>query len=173
MTVATLTEIKKELNSMEKGLLVDICLKLAKLKKDNKEFLSYLLFESANPDLYVENLQFFLQESFELLSKNPYLKLKELRKILRILSKHLKFIRSPVAEIELLSWYCNNLINKGNVRISQKSLYSLLVRQLKKIHKDILSLHPDLQFDYGVEFNKLLDSASDKIPGFDRKPFTL
>lgn len=173
MKAERINEIKKELRLLESAELVEICLKLAKFKKDNKEFLHYLLFESDNPDHYVQSVKLFLQDNFYSLSRNPYQKAKELRKILRIINKHIKYTGSPAAEIELLMWYCNNLLQHAEIKASQKAISLLLIRQLQKIRKTILKLHEDLQFDYKEEFNILVLSVSSRISGFNKREFML
>ena len=44
MKAAGVKEIKKELNDRSKEELAELCLKLSKFKKENKELLTYLLF---------------------------------------------------------------------------------------------------------------------------------
>ena len=48
MQTTSLSELKKELSIMPKDKLVDVCTKLIRFKKENKELLHYLLFESNN-----------------------------------------------------------------------------------------------------------------------------
>ena len=43
MKVSSLSELKKELHELPQKQLMELCLSLAKYKKDNKEFLDYLL----------------------------------------------------------------------------------------------------------------------------------
>lgn len=173
MNAGRLSEIKKELILLESAELVEICLKLARYKKDNKEFINYLLFESSDTAGYVHSVKLFLQPSFHNLSSNTYLKTKELRKILRILNKHIKYIGSPGAEAELLMWYSANLLQYAGIRPSQKALYLLLIRQLQKIKKLIQKLHEDLQSDYKEEFKTLVSIADDKIREFKPGEFEL
>ena len=45
MKAATVHEIKVELSTLKAAELVDLCLRLTKFKKENKELLTYLLFE--------------------------------------------------------------------------------------------------------------------------------
>ena len=168
-----LNEIKKELKSLESAELVEICLKLAKFKKDNKELLSYLLFEAHDPAAYTENVKLFLQDSFTTISRNQYQQGKELRKILRLLNKHIKYVGSVETEIELLLWYCSAMIDSGIVRAQQKVAYSIFTRQLEKIRKLTLKLHEDLQFDYLRELDRLLLNAEENIRGFKRRDFGL
>ncbi|MBK9355083.1 MAG: hypothetical protein IPN09_14290 [Bacteroidetes bacterium] len=48
MKSTTLNDIKKEINQLSAKELAELFLLLAKFKKENKEYLSYLLFESHN-----------------------------------------------------------------------------------------------------------------------------
>ena len=46
MTTASLAELKRALRNVPLGDLPDLCIRLARYKKENKELLSYLLFEA-------------------------------------------------------------------------------------------------------------------------------
>ena len=46
MRSASVHEIKQELLTLKPAELVELCLRLAKFKKENKELLNYLLFEA-------------------------------------------------------------------------------------------------------------------------------
>ena len=48
MKAASIAELKKTLVRTETGELLDICLRLARFKKENKELLTYLLYLSEN-----------------------------------------------------------------------------------------------------------------------------
>ena len=45
MKTASIQELKQELQGVAPGKLLELCLRLARFKKDNKELLTYLLFE--------------------------------------------------------------------------------------------------------------------------------
>ncbi|HQS05530.1 MAG TPA: hypothetical protein PLT16_07820, partial [Daejeonella sp.] len=55
-----LSDLKKELSGLSVHELTDICLRLAKYKKENKELLTYLLFDSDKPMKYTEEVKNFL-----------------------------------------------------------------------------------------------------------------
>ena len=57
MRVEKLSDIKKELKSLNNEALVEICLRLAKYKKENKELLSYLLYSADNALNYAEEVK--------------------------------------------------------------------------------------------------------------------
>ena len=48
MKPASINEIKKELTNRSAAEIFDYCLRLAKFKKENKELLSFILFEEDN-----------------------------------------------------------------------------------------------------------------------------
>ena len=52
MKTASLKQVKEELFYKSDQELVELCLRLIRFKKDNKELLSYLLFEMDDEDAY-------------------------------------------------------------------------------------------------------------------------
>ena len=44
MKAATIIELKQELNNTSPAIVSELCLRLARFKKENKELLTYLLF---------------------------------------------------------------------------------------------------------------------------------
>ena len=61
----TLKKIKDELEYRSSKDLVELCLQLAKFKKENKELLTYLLFEAHNEEMYVESVKEYMDTLFE------------------------------------------------------------------------------------------------------------
>lgn len=153
---ASISDIKKELQLLEPKQLADLCLQLAKYKKDNKEYLSYLLFHSHDKNTAVALVKEEIDILFtEINHINLYVVKKSLRKILRFTNKHIKYIGSKEQEIELLIYFCKKIrlsripINKSTV------LQNLYNAQVKKINGIILKLHEDLQYDYLNELEAL------------------
>jgi hypothetical protein len=149
MKAATVHEIKQELSHLSPPKLVDICLRLAKFKKENKELLGFLLFESNDEAGYVEKIKNEMAVQFsDINQSNIYYTKKTLRKILRFTNKYIRYIGSRSAETELLIHFCK-LIKDSDIPV-QKSvmLQNIYQGQQKKIAKIIGSLHEDLQHDY-------------------------
>jgi hypothetical protein len=157
MKAASLSEIKKELHEVPPGQLVELCLRLAKYKKDNKELLSYLLFESHDLQTYIESVKQQIDEEF---GDSParghvyYIK-KHLRKILRTVNKQIKYTGSKTAEIELLLYFCLKIKESGIRLYDSPQLINLYQGQLKKIAKSISQQHEDLQYDYLKQLEEL------------------
>ena len=57
MKTASLKEIKTELENVPPALLLDLCLKLTKFKKEHKELLTYILFEAHDEKSYVASVK--------------------------------------------------------------------------------------------------------------------
>lgn len=167
MKPESLIAIKKELKALEREELIEICLKVAKYKKENKELIHYLVFESSDVDGYIDSVKKSLQAGFESLHPGIYLRSKEIRKILRTLNKHIKFTGQPLAEVQLLIWFSQQFLRYAGLTSSQKQLALLLFRVLQRIKKNLLKLHEDLLFDYREEYETLLEQSSPKLKNFD------
>ena len=82
MKAASVSEIKTELKSLSQSQVTDLCLRLARFKKENKELLTFLLFEADDLDTYIQNVKNETVESFADINKsNLYWAKKSLRKI--------------------------------------------------------------------------------------------
>ena len=163
-----LSNIKKELLSRSVHELTDICLRLAKYKKENKELLNYLLYDAGEPLEYAAQVKLLLEEDFKPLQNHYYYSTKSMRKIIRLTNMHANYTASKQVELELSLWFCNNFLLYADLRTSHKPLQGLLTRQFEKISKLIPKLHEDLQFDYKNEFEILLLNASQQIRWVNR-----
>jgi len=153
MKPSSISEIKKDLEKRASIELLEYCLRLARYKKENKELLAFLLFESDNIPVYVENVKQEIEQQFmEINKSNIYFIKKSVRKILRSINKYIRFALSKQIEAELLIHFCNCLINFSIPLKKSRQLMNLYENQLKKIDAALSTLHPDLQYD----FKKLL-----------------
>ncbi|MDN5204565.1 hypothetical protein QQ008_24445 [Fulvivirgaceae bacterium BMA10] len=155
MKIATLGEVRKELKTLESDELLELCLKLARYKKENKELLNYLLFEAHDESSFVANIKDEMYEGFENMNTgNLYLAKKTIRKILRLTKKYIKYSGNKQTTIELLIFFCQQLRQRCNIKES-KVLVNMYDRQLLIIDKALGSLHEDLQYDYEEALNEL------------------
>jgi hypothetical protein len=167
-------DIKKELQHLDNSQLMELCLRLVRHKKENKELTAYLLFDADNEQAFIENLVAENGFMFSQLPHNNYQLAKSLRKILRFLNKYIKFTASKQAEIELLINFCRNYIQYVDKRASTyKPLRLILTRQLEKIQKTIAKLHEDLQFDYSHDFNAMVGEAEEKLKWVNMNDYLL
>ena len=175
MSISTygLQDIKKEIQHLSQGQLAELCLRLARYKKENKELLAYLLFDANNEHAFIEKIKAEVGFMFSQLPSQNYAAAKSIRKILRLINKYVKFIGSKQAEIELLINFCYNYLQYTDRHTSYKPLRLILIRQVEKIRSQIQKLHEDLQFDYNHEYNSLLTEAEKKFPWFYQKNYLL
>jgi hypothetical protein len=148
MKAASISEIKKELENKPGDECMGLCLRLAKFKKENKELLSYLLFESDDMPSYLNNVKLEIDEFFAGMNFSAvYFIKKTIRKILRQVNKQIKFTASKEAEVELLIYFCNSMIDSGIPFNKSAALSNIYNAQIKKIQDALQNLHPDLQHD--------------------------
>ena len=156
MKAAGISEIKQELTNTPPEQLLELCIQLVKYKKENKELLSYLLFQSHDTDNYLKNVKTEMDELFAAINTaNLYFVKKSLRKILRFMVKHTKYMASRQSEAELLIHFCNNLKQSAVPFYKSTALTNLYNQQVKKIKAAVALLHEDLQYDYLKQLEQL------------------
>ena len=136
MKPATLKELKTELNDCSQKELVDLCLHLLKFKKENKELLTYLLFESHNETGYIESVKSYMDDEFETINTNSFFFIrKSARKILRNVKKFIRYSQKKETEVELLIYYCQKLKHFKPSINNSAQLLNVYNRQLLLIKK--------------------------------------
>jgi hypothetical protein len=156
MKAASINELKQELTTLPPKKVLELCLRLARYKKENKELLTYLLFEAHNEQGFVENIKKEIDEQFADLPKATwYLTKKSLRKMLRSIARYSKHTGSKESEVEMLIHFCANLKTSGIPFRKNKSLSNLYIQQLKKLNGLVKLVHEDLHFDYRKQLEQL------------------
>ena len=164
MKAVTVKELNQELSFRTSKELRELCLRLARFKKENKELLTYLLFESSDEESYIESVKNEVDQQFEKVNKKSwYLIKKSLRKILLNIRKYIRYSQKKKTEIDLLIYYCVKLKEFSPSVGKNARLHSLYDGQIENITKKVSLLHEDLQFDYGIELDAL-KIRSDKSP---------
>src|SRR5262245_43426580 len=109
MRTSTIHELKKELQHLSASELVELCISLTKYKKDNKEFLTYLLFDAHNKERFANEVKLEInQQFFELNPQiNLYYAKKSLRKILRLITRYNKYLNDKAIAAELHIYFCS------------------------------------------------------------------
>jgi hypothetical protein len=152
MKASTISMLKKELATLPNSEVIDICMRLVKFKKENKELLSYLLFDGNNEPEYIRSIKEEIDRQFSEINKSQlYFAKKSIRKILKITTKYIRYSGHKQTEVELLIHFCTKLKHSGISIKSSNSLSNLYVNQVRKIHLAIGALHEDLQHDYMEE----------------------
>ena len=156
MKTASVKEIKAELENISPHELLPLTLRLAKFKKENKELLTYLLFEANDEQGYIRSVKIAVDELFEEINhSNLYYVKKTLRKILRMISRYSRYSDETQTAVELLIYFCRKVKESGIPVEKSTALVNLYASQLKKIQKEISTMHEDLQYDYLKEIKKI------------------
>ncbi len=156
METASISIIKKELKNIAPDELQAIVTRLAKYKKENKELLSYLLFDACNEQEYIENVKAEIDEQFSNLNRTSfYLAKKTIRKVLKTTNKYIRFSGSKETEIQLRIYFCQKLKTSGLNYKASRVVFNIYINQIKRINKVLSMLHEDLQYDYREEVENL------------------
>ena len=156
MKAVTVKDLNKELILRTPKELRELCLRLSRFKKENKELLTYLLFESSDEELYIENVKKGIDEQFDQINKkSPYFIKKSLRKILTNTKKFIRYSQNRKTEVDLLIYFCHKLKAMSPSIKRNVALVNLYNRQVDAIIKKVSSLHEDLQYDYGADLKEL------------------
>jgi hypothetical protein len=156
MKTTVISQLRQEMKNRSSKELMEICLKLARFKKENKELLNYLLFEVQDERNYIETIKAEIDRQFGEINKTHiYFAKKSIRKIVRSTNKYIRFSGNKQTEVELLLHFCKRLKDSGIPMNESISLANIYFGQIQKIKKLMRSLHEDLQFDYGEELKSL------------------
>lgn len=156
MTTSSLKDIKKELSTLGPEMIQDACLRLAKFRKENKELLTYLLFEAHDEQSYCQNVKETIKDLFATLPQgNSYWIKKTLRKILRFANRQIKYSGVKQTEVEIRICFCAHVKEARIPMPSGTVLFNLYQRQLLKIKNALTRLPEDLQSDYESEIAQL------------------
>jgi hypothetical protein len=158
MKPVTISTLKNELNQFSEQELIEICLKLAKYKIENKELLTYLLFDSNDEGEFVRAIKEEIDVAFSKLNQDTlYFVKKSTRKTLRSIKKYIRYSKNKESEASILLHFCLNWkqLKPGHKRSQQ--MINMYEQQLKMAKKAISSLHEDLQYDFNRELEELAE----------------
>lgn len=149
MKAASLKDLKsalEELNPLELKLIIH---RLARLKMENKELLSYLLFDASDERGYVEEIKLYIDEEFVKINPtHTYFAKKTIRKILRRVKRISSYSDDPLTRIETLIYFLERLKSLTPHIRSSHAMQKIWFAQKSAIEHALSKMHPDLQFDY-------------------------
>ncbi|XKX05668.1 hypothetical protein R8G61_15220 [Tenacibaculum maritimum] len=92
MKAVSIKVLKEELAHKNTKELIDVCLKLARFKKENKELLTYVLFASYQEEAYILEVKEELDVLFSEINTKSYFYIrKSIRKILTNTKKYIRY----------------------------------------------------------------------------------
>lgn len=160
MKPASLKIIKDEIKHLSQPALVDLCLRLIKFKSENKELLSYLLFDASNEEDYIIRVKAYIDEGFLTINKKSnYLIKKGVRKILQHTKKYIKYSNNKETEVVLLIHFCKKAKASNPPMKHNKRVQNMYNTQVKLLQNRISGLHEDLQFDYQSIIKELVEEV--------------
>ena len=157
MRAASVKEIKTGLEEISPKELLSICLRLSKFKKENKELITYLLFEAQDEEAYIQSVKSEIDLSFESLNTSSmYIAKKNIRKIVRIANRYIKYSNQETTAVNLLIYVCSKIKSSGLDLNKSQALSNIYISLIKKIKLLISTLHEDLQYDFNLELNEII-----------------
>lgn len=156
MQTASIKQLKDELKTLSPQELQELCLTMAKFKKENKELLSYLIFEAEDEEAFIASVKKEADGFFADLNTTSYFFMKKgIRKILRNLKKYIRYSKKKETEAQLLLYFCKKMKAQEPPIRNNTVLWNMHTKQMELLEKAIEKLHEDLQFDYQDELQYL------------------
>ena len=158
---ATISQLKHALKSYSPEELMEFCLRMAQFKKENKELLTYLLFDADDEPAYILLVKQEVDRQFtEINTSSIYFIKKSIRKILRTCQKYIRYSGNKQTEVELLLHFCRQMQQFAGFMENSAALMNIYLRQVNRIEKVLSLLHEDLQYDYDTELTALQASIN-------------
>ncbi|MEO6582761.1 MAG: hypothetical protein ABIO05_00460, partial [Ferruginibacter sp.] len=122
-----------------------------------KELLTYLLFYNNNENSYVADIKESLHLLFtDVNVKSYFITKKNLRKILRLSNKFIRYSPNLATEVDILIYIADEILQL-NLNLSKSAaLQNLYNNLIKRIEKKINDLHEDLQYDFNKQLFLLI-----------------
>lgn len=156
----SLAALKKELGALDRTELVNICARLARYKKENKELLAYLLMYADDPMLYAEKVKPMLDEPFDAPYHSAWAFSKRLRKALRSITKYQRFTGSLRGEAELSIYLLQRCDADWRAKVNHAGIQRIVLRTIAKTADLIQKMEEDYRSDYTEILNELKSSLT-------------
>jgi hypothetical protein len=158
MKAASLNELRKELKDTDPDVVRELCLRLIRYKKENKELSTYVLFEAHDENAYVKNVCEEIEEMFKEIPRggNTYYIKKTLRKILRFANRQIRYSGNKISDLEIRIFFLQQMNDAKVPKGSGTVLGNLYDQQVKKIVSIQKGMEEDLQADYESQVESVL-----------------
>lgn len=153
---AGVRDIKKELLHKDRESLEEVCMRLAKFKKENKELITYLLFWSNDEREFLREVQITIAEMMgEVNIKSVFYAKKTIRKVVRQMNRYIRYSGVKTTEIEARLFFCKEMKSLPMDWQWSKVMTNIYEGQLKNIKSAMQKVHEDLQRDYERDLEEL------------------
>ena len=151
MLQTPLINIRKEMSSLSHKEITELCIRLIRFKKENKELADYFLFEKHQEHSYLLAAKSEIQSLFgNIQTTQPYLVKKSIRKIIRLAERYSKYAANPIIFIELYLEIMQHIQEYFPHWKQVVPLMKITESLEKKSRRLLPKLHEDLQFDYNA-----------------------
>ena len=158
MKAATVKELKDELSNLSQKEMLEICLRLSKFKKENKELVNYLLFYEGDEQGFIFDVKKDMDEGFAVVNTSSFfLAKKSVRKVLRMTNKYIRYSGQETTKVELILHFCSLLQGMDRDYRQSRVLNNLFERQIALAERTLAKVHEDLRSDYRNDFADLLE----------------
>lgn len=158
-----LSDLKKELLELSKPELIQLCLRVAKLKRENKELLAYLIYDADDPLFYAQKLKPEIKEVFEQPFQHAYYLTKSIRKTMRLISKYYRFTSNKQGETELLIYLVEEFYQSWRNEYRYQALGKVIFRCLEKAQSNLKKIDEDFRADFEHPINELAKKTNLKF----------
>ena len=154
-----LSDLKKELLELNKLELIQLCLRVAKLKRENKELLAYLIFDADDPLFYAQKLKPEIKEVFEQPFQHAYYLTKSIRKVMRLITKYYRFTSNKQGETDLLIYLVEEFHQSWRYEYRYQALGKVIFRCLEKAQTNLKKIDEDFRADFEQPLAELLQKT--------------
>lgn len=154
-----LSDLKKELAELSKPELIQLCLRVAKLKRENKELLAYLIYDASDPLFYAQKLKPEIKEVFEQPFQHAYYLTKSIRKSMRLITKYYRFTSNKQGETELLIYLADQFHNTWRKEYLYQALGKVIIRCLEKAEANLKKIDEDFRADFEQPIEELINKT--------------
>lgn len=158
-----LSDLKKELLVLSKPELIQLCLRVAKLKRENKELLAYLIYDVEDPLFYAEKLKPELKEVFEQPFQHAYYLTKSIRKVMRLIAKYYRFTSNKQGETELLIYLVDEFHKSWRNEYRYQALGKVIFRCLEKAESNLKKIDEDFRADFEEPIAQLFQKTVNRF----------
>jgi hypothetical protein len=149
MQTASVKQLKDELKHKNQSELMELCLQLSKFKKENKELLTYLLFEASDEETFRKEVKAEMDEAFVDINRSHlYFVKKASQKILRQTKKYIRYSKNKETEMDLMIHYLRQLRTAADNVFRNPIIKNIYNRESERLGKTLEALHEDIQMDY-------------------------
>jgi len=170
MELISSAEIKKGLKTLPKMVLEKMIMRLARLKKENKELLHFELRLNGDADQYKEEVWEEIKSYLDTEFSGIRLQMKALKRANRLISKYGRLSQVREGEAELIIRVIKLVISDRRTEIKRNIIQRFLHTQLKKAYSLSRKFHPDLKYDLEAEIMVIIEDLKD-LKGWDSRKF--